>query len=228
MIELVTNYGDIILQGLAATVGLVVTGFAVGGLIGIGMAFGLIAERRVVRWPIRAWVDIIRNTPFLIQVMLLFAALGVMRIRVDPVLVGGISVAIYTSPYMAEIVRGALKSVAEGQWEAARSLGLRPLRTFRSVIFPQLLPSALPASVNLLATVTKESAFLSAASVAELTYAGQVVIAQTFAVFEVWAIIAVLYLAVVLLVLGLAQRLERDLAWSYSALSTAPIRTANP
>lgn len=228
MIELLANYGDVILKGLAATVGLVLSGFVVGGLAGAGLAFALIGERRFVRWPVRAWVDVIRNTPFLIQVMLLFAALGVMRIRVDPVLVGAISVALYTSAYMAEIVRGALKSVPEGQWEAARALGLRPLRTFRSVIYPQLLPFALPASVNLLATVTKESAFLSAASVAELTYAGQVVIAQTFAVFEVWAIIAVLYLGIVLLVLALARRLEHDLAWSYSPPSTARLRTSNP
>lgn len=228
MIDLLSNYGDVILKGLAVTIGLVLTGFITGGLAGMGLAFALIAKRRFVRWPVRAWVDLIRNTPFIIQAMLLFAALGVMRIRVDPVLVGGISVALYTSAYMAEIVRGGLKSVAQGQWEAARALGLRPLRTFLSVVYPQLLPFALPASVNLLATVTKESAFLSAVSVAELTYAGQVVIAQTFAVFEVWAIIAVLYLGLVLLVLALARRLEHDLAWSYPAPSTARLGTANP
>jgi ABC-type amino acid transport system permease subunit len=85
---------------------------------------------------------------------------------------------------------------------------------FRKVIFPQLLPFAVPASANLLATVTKESAFLSAVSVAELTYAGQVVIARTFKVFEVWAIIGVLYLLLILALSAMAERLERSFRWA--------------
>ena len=123
-------------------------------------------------------------------------------------------VAIYTSAYMAEIIRGALKSIPDGQWDASSALGLRSLRRFRLVIYPQLLPFALPASVNLFGTVAKESAFLSAVSVAELTFAGQVVIAQTFKVFEVWAIVGALYLVFILSILAAAKRLERGLGWS--------------
>ena len=129
-------------------------------------------------------------------------------------LVGGAAVAIYTAAYMAEIVRGALKAVPAGQWEAASALGLKSLRRFRLVIYPQLLPFALPASVNLFGTVAKESAFPSAVSVAELTFAGQVVIAQTFKVFEVWAIVGTLYLVLILSILSAAKRLERGLSWS--------------
>ena len=214
MIELLTQYGDEILLGLWGTVMIVSGGFLAGTPIGIVIAFLLISDRWFLRWPARAFVELIRNTPFLIQAMLSFAALGVLRIRVDPMLVGGAVVAIYTSAYMAEIVRGALKSIPDGQWDAASALGFRPLRRFRLVIYPQLLPFALPASVNLCGTVAKESAFLSAVSVAELTFAGQVVIAQTFRVFEVWAIVGVLYLFLILSILAAAKRLERGLGWS--------------
>jgi len=214
MTELLIQYGDEILWGLLGTIMIVSGGFLVGTLAGIAMAFLLVSRRRILRWSVRAYVELIRNTPFLIQAMLLFAAFGVLRIRVNPMLVGGAVVAIYSSAYMAEIVRGALKSIPAGQWEAASALGLRSLRRFRLVIYPQLLPFALPAGVNLFGTVAKESAFLSAVSVAELTFAGQVVIAQTFKVFEVWAIVGVLYLVLILSILAAAKRLERGLGWA--------------
>ena len=101
-----------------------------------------------------------------------------------------------------------------GQWDAASAIGLRSLRRFRLIIFPQLLPFALPACVNLVGTVAKESAFLSAVSVAELTYAGQVVIAQTFLIFEVWAIIGALYMLLIFSIISAANWLERGFKWS--------------
>ena len=214
MIDLLIQHGDEILRGLLGTIMIVSGGVLVGTPVGIVMAFLLISHRWLLRCPARAFVELIRNTPFLIQAMLLFAAFGVLRIRIDPMLVGGAVVAIYTSAYMAETVRGALKSISDGQWDAASALGLRSPRRFRLVIYPQLLPFALPASVNLFGTVAEESAFLSAVSVAELTFAGQVVIAQTFKVFEVWGIVGALYLVLILSILAAANRLERGLGWS--------------
>jgi len=212
--DLLARYQGVIIEGLLTTMALVSAGFAVGVALGAVLAVPLSARAALPRALARAYVEVIRNTPFLIQAMLLFAAFGVLRIRVEPAVVGAGAVAIYTSAYMAEILRGALHSIPAGQRDAARALGLPwHVRALR-VIAPQLMPFVLPAGVNLLATVTKESAFLSAVSVAELTYSGQVVIAQTFRVFEVWAIVGVLYLALVLSVLALAQRLERRLRWA--------------
>lgn len=214
MIELIRNDGWAILAGLATTIRIVGIGFLVGAMGGV--LIGLLRDGGpvVVRVLVGAFVEVIRNTPFLIQAALLFAVVGVLRLRLPPELIGTVSVALYTSAYMAEIVRGALKFVPAGQGEAADALGLRPVVRFRKVIFPQLLPFAVPASANLLATVTKESAFLSAVSVAELTYAGQVVIARTFKVFEVWAMIGVLYLLLILALFAIAERLERSFRWA--------------
>lgn len=212
--DLLARYHGVILDGLLTTIVLVGAGFAAGVALGALLAVPLSARAALPRALARAYVEVIRNTPFLIQAMLLFALLGVLRIRIEPAVVGAGAVAVYTAAYMAEIVRGALHSIPAGQHDAARALGLpRHVRALR-VVAPQLMPFVLPAGVNLLATVTKESAFLSAVSVAELTYSGQVVIAQTFRVFEVWAIVGGLYLVVVLSVLALAQRLERRLRWA--------------
>ena len=141
-----------------------------GGVLGTILAFPLMSRAKLLRWPARSFVELVRNTPFLMQAMLLFAVFGVLRRRLDPTLVGTLAVAIYTSAYMAEIVRGAMNSIPHGQSDAAASLGLPRLLRFRLVVVPQLVPFALPASMNLLATVAKESAFLSAVSVAELTF----------------------------------------------------------
>ena len=213
MIELLSGYGDEITRGLLGTLFIVSAGFAIGSVLGMLLTLPLVSRRKASRWLARSYVELIRNTPFLIQAMLLFAVLGLMRLRFEPLLVGTAAVAVYVSAYMAEILRGGLHSIPPGQRDAARALALRPLLQFRLIVLPQLLPFVLPAGVNLLATVTKESAFLAAMSVAELTFAGQVVIAQTFRVFEVWAIIGVLYLIVVLSILSLARRLERRLQW---------------
>ena len=214
MIDLIRNDGWAILAGLMTTIRIVGIGFLLGAIGGV--LIGLLRDGGpvVVRVLAGAFVEVIRNTPFLIQAALLFAVVGVLRLRLPPELIGTVSVALYTSAYMAEIVRGALNSVPAGQREAADALGLRPVVRFRKVIFPQLLPFAVPASANLLATVTKESAFLSAVSVAELTYAGQVVIARTFKVFEVWAIVGVLYLLLILALFAMAERLERSFRWA--------------
>jgi His/Glu/Gln/Arg/opine family amino acid ABC transporter permease subunit len=216
MIELIRSDGWAILAGLMTTIRIVGIGFLLGAMGGV--LIGLLRDGGpvVVRVLAGAFVEVIRNTPFLIQAALLFAVVGVLRLRLPPELIGTVSVALYTSAYMAEIVRGALRSVPAGQREAADALGLRPGVRFRKVIFPQLLPFAVPASANLLATVTKESAFLSAVAVAELTYAGQVVIARTFKVFEVWAIVGILYLVLILALLALAERLEGSFRWAHA------------
>ena len=204
----------LIAQGFLTTVVIVGLGFVLGTVGGLLLAALKTAGPRPVRILAAAYVEVIRNTPFLIQASLLFALMGVARIRVDPALLGTVSVALYVTAYMAEILRGALRTVPPGQAEAARSLGLHRLAAFRLVTWPQLLPFALPAAANLLATVAKESAFLSALSVAELTFAGQVLISQTFRVFEVWAIIGTLYLALILALLALAARLECSFRWA--------------
>lgn len=213
MIDFFVNYGGILLRGFLWTIILVSGGFAIGSVFGAVLAIVLVSSNRILSWFARAYVELIRNTPFLIQAMLLFALLGVLRFRLEPLLVGLFAVAIYSSAYMAEIIRGGLTSIPSGQHEGAKALAIGPFLQFRLIILPQLLPFVLPASVNLLATLCKESAFLAGVSVAELTFAGQVVIAQTFLIFEVWAVIGVLYLLLVLSIMAIARRLEKRMMW---------------
>ncbi|GAB5468178.1 MAG: hypothetical protein Kilf2KO_12080 [Rhodospirillales bacterium] len=211
---LLGDYGEVILGGAWVTIWIVAGGFALGLVLGILLGLCKLQRSLLLRWPASCYVEIIRNTPFLIQAMVIFALFGVLRVRVAPELLGLACVALYSAAYMAEIFRSAREAIPRSQGDAAASLALGRFAAFRLVILPQLLPIMLPASVNLLATVVKETAFLSALSVAELTFTGQVVIAQTFRVFEVWAIIGLLYLVLNLSLFWAAARLERVFTWS--------------
>jgi polar amino acid transport system permease protein len=215
MIDFLFVNGSQILEGFWNTIRIVLFGFSIGVLFGAPLGLARQSRFLLPRIIVDTYVELIRNTPFLIQASLLFALVGVLRLRLPMDLLGAAAVALYTGAYMAEIVRGALLAVPDGQWEAADALGLSKVQAFRLVILPQLMPFALPASTNLFATVTKESAFLAALSVAELTFAGQVVIARTFAVFEVWAVVGALYLTFILTLFAISERLERRFAWAH-------------
>jgi His/Glu/Gln/Arg/opine family amino acid ABC transporter permease subunit len=214
MTDLIASHGPLIVAGFAGTLRVVAIGFCAGALAGAALgaiACGPVGWARVI---VRGYVEVIRNTPFLVQASLIFALFGVAGIRIAPMTLGIAAVALYTAAYMSEVVRGAYRSLPAGQTDAARALGLGRVARLRKVIAPQLLPAVIPGAANLAATVTKESAFLAALSVAELTFAGQVAISQTFRVFEIWAIVGALYLVLILALLGVAARLERGLAWA--------------
>ncbi len=201
-------------SGFVATLALNAVGSSAGIIAGSALGLVLVSRVKAVRWTGRAYVEVVRNTPFLLQAMVLFAAFGVARLRVEPFILGALAIALYTAAYMGEIVRGGLASVPAGQAEAARALGLGRVQTMRLVVLPQTLPFVVPATTNLLATIVKESAVLAAVAVAELTYQGQVIIGRTFAAFEIWTVVAGLYLALVLSIIGTATTLERRLSWS--------------
>ena len=206
-----------LLVGLGGTMAINGIGFVAGFAIGTMLGFALTSRHWWLRVLARAYVEVIRNTPFLVQAMLLVAVFGTLRIRIDPMVLGVLAITLYTAAYAAEIVRGGLAVVGRGQRDAARALGLGRLKTLRLIVVPQTLPFVIPAGTNLLATVIKESSVLSALAVAELTYAGQVVIARTFDVFGVWAIVGSLYLILVLSLIGLATLLERRMIWTVEA-----------
>ncbi len=214
MNDLIASHGTLIAEGFLGTLRVVAIGFVAGAMAGAALGAIACGPAGWARMLVRCYVELIRNTPFLVQASLLFALFGVAGVRVSTMALGIAAVALYTAAYMAEIVRGAFRALPAGQSDAARALGLGRMARLSKVILPQLLPAVIPGAANLVATVTKESAFLAALSVAELTFAGQVAISQTFRVFEIWAIVGALYLVLILALLGTAARLERGLVWA--------------
>ena len=186
------------------------------GLV-LGWAFGLIAVSgvrwlRAIAW---AYVQFIRGTPLLVQIFLIYFGLPVLGVNVPAYWSGVIALGLNSGGFQAEIVRAGIESIDRGQTEAARSIGMSSLQTLLFILVPQTVRRVIPPLTNELITLTKSSSLLSAIAVLELTHAGQAVIARTFAPFEIYAAVAVLYLILIAVLSRGSALLERRVFVNY-------------
>ena len=192
-INIFINYWPEIGQGFLVTIMITIGALLVGLPLGLVFALARLADVRVLRWPAIACIEVIRNTPFMIQVFLIFYVLPFYGIRMPSWLVGIISLGIFSSVYYAEIVRAGIESVPRGQMEAARATGMSYARGMRHIVFPQMLGFVLPPTANQTLSLVKESAILSTITVSEMTYTALRIQGETFSPFEVFLMIAALY-----------------------------------
>ncbi len=190
---------------------------AVGLLIGLGIALvvGLArASRRPWLWlPAAAYIEVIRDSPILMQLYVIFFALPILLKVEIPVFWAGVAALVVNgSAFMAEIVRAGVQSVGRDQWEAARSLGMSYLQIMRWVVLPQAVRVMIPPGVGLLIGLVKDSSVVSVLSYVELTRAGQILMEKTFLSFQVFGLVAVLYFAICYPLSRLARYSERRLA----------------
>lgn len=208
MIEVFRQYGPLLLSGFAMTVFCWLLGTI------LSMAFGLIialVQRYAaapVRWLVRVYIEIIRGTPFLVQLFVLYYGGPMFGLRLDPVPAGIVGLTIYGSPYFAEIFRSGFNAVPNGQIEAARSIGMAELTIVRRILLPLGLVSALPALVNFSIILTKETVILSIVTVPELMYQVQRMGAETFRYVETNLALAVFFWVLVELISRVGRRLE--------------------
>ena len=186
------------------------------GLV-LGWAFGLIAVSgvrwlRAIAW---AYVQFIRGTPLLVQIFLIYFGLPAFGVNVPAYWSGVIALGLNSGGFQAEIVRAGIESIDRGQTEAARSIGMSSLQTLLFILVPQTVRRVIPPLTNELITLTKSSSLLSAIAVLELTHAGQAVIARTFAPFEIYAAVAVLYLILIAVLSRGSALLERRVFVNY-------------
>jgi len=181
--------------GLAQTLFVCLVAIPCGFALGTALTLGALLGGAALQWVARAYVEVVRNVPFVLQVLLLYFALPAIGIRMGAQSAGITALVCYTAAYSSEILRGALAAIPTGQTEAASALGLSEVQSFRYVLTPQMRRYILPAAGNLTITLVKESAVLSVISVRELTYVSQDIIGRTFAPVEVFAALALLYWA---------------------------------
>ena len=172
-------------------------------------ALARISRLLVLRAPAAVYVEVIRNTPVLLQMFVAYFALPSAGLRLSPVQAGVLALGVNVGAYLTEIFRAGIQAVPRGQREAARVLALTPARTFAHVVLPQALRNVYPAVVNQLVQIILGSSLLSAISVPELTGTAMVVNSRTLLTVQVFGIAAVLYLFLtnaVVLVAGLGGR----------------------
>ena len=192
-INIFINYWPEIGQGFLVTIMITIGALLVGLPLGLLFALARLTDVRALRWPAIACIEVIRNTPFMIQVFLIFYVLPFYGIRMPSWLVGIVSLGIFSSVYYAEIVRAGIESVPRGQMQAARATGMSYARGMRHIVFPQMLGFVLPPTANQTLSLVKESAILSTITVSEMTYTALRIQGETFSPFEVFLMIAALY-----------------------------------
>jgi polar amino acid transport system permease protein len=162
--------------------------------------------------PAAAYIEIIRDSPLLMQLYVIFFALPILlKVEVPVFWAGVAALVINGSAFMAEIVRAGIQSVGRDQWEAARSLGMGYVQIMRWIVLPQALRVMIPPGVGLFIGLVKDSSIVSVLSYVELTRAGQILMEKTFLSFQVFGIVAALYFLICYPLSRLALYSERRL-----------------
>lgn len=211
-----------LLDGLVTT--LVVTLAAAALAVVLAVAAGLARGARspALRSGTRIYVEVFRGTSALVQLFWVYFALPLVGLRLDALSSGILVLGLNSGAYGSEIVRGAIRAVAPGQWDAAFALGLSRVDTLRSVIFPQAVPAMLPSANNLLVELLKNSSLVSLVTLSDLTFQAQVLRAATLSSAEVFGVILVLYYALAWILSYGVRRLEGRLRWTRSVAGSKP------
>ncbi|EKO3803408.1 amino acid ABC transporter permease [Vibrio harveyi] len=164
-----------------------------------------------------AYVELIRNTPLLVQIYLLYFVFGPV-IGLDRFSTAVFALSLFQGAYTAEIFRAGLNSIPKGQFEAAKTLGLSPLFAYKDVILPQVLQRTLPPLTNEVVSLIKNSSIVSVMAIFDLTTEARNIVSETAMPFEIWFTVAAIYLALTLSLSGLSAWLEHKLGASWRKL----------
>ena len=199
-----------LLAGASVTVEITALALVLGCLMGLAAGIGrLKPQRRIVYALCTGYVSVVRGTPLLVQLFLLFFGLPQFNIMLPAFFCGVIGLGIYSGAYVSEIVRGAILSIDRGQMEAARSLGMPYGTAMRTIILPQALVRMIPPLGNEFIALLKDSSLVSVIGFEELTRRGQLIIAKTYGSLEIWFSVAIIYLVMTLSISRLVAYLEK-------------------
>lgn len=205
----ISKYGSFFSKGIKITILISLIGVALGSILGAFVALMKLSKIKIISWIASIYIEILRGTPMLVQVFIVFfgitAALG---LDISALVCGTIALVINSSAYIAEIIRAGINAVDKGQMEAARSLGLNYRQTMKSVIMPQAIKNILPALGNEFVTLIKESSIVSTIGVGEIMFNAQVVQGISFDPFTPLIVAAALYFVLTFVLTRIMNMIE--------------------
>ena len=205
------QYLGLFLEGTAVTLGLTAVASLLGIGLGIAGAAGFRSRHMWLRRAIAAYVELIRNTPFIVQMFFIFFGLPSLGFRLTAMQAAALAMTINLTAYAIEILRAGLEGVASGQSEAGRSMGLRPVQVFGLIVLPQALANVYPALVGQITITMLESAVVSQIAVVDLTHVGDFIQSRNFRSFETYLIITAVYLVLAVAMRRVLARAGRGL-----------------
>jgi polar amino acid transport system permease protein len=183
------------------TKGLLIT-FKISGIslvwafiFGLAAAFFRLSNSLIARILARGYLELIRNTPLLVQIFFIYFVLSPV-LDISRFTSAVLALSLFEGAYASEIFRAGIVSIPKGQWEAAGSLGLGTYYTYRHIILPQAIRWILPPLTGQAISLVKDSALVSTIAIYDLTMQGQAIVSETYMVFEIWFVIALIYLLI--------------------------------
>ncbi|OQW90661.1 MAG: glutamine ABC transporter permease [Beggiatoa sp. IS2] len=194
MLNILVNHIDEYLLGLFIT--FLVSVFALVGSLVLGTAVAIlcVSPFSLIMIGGRTYVELIRNTPLLLQIFLFYYGLPALNIPISAFVAGTLGLTIYTSAFIAEAIRAGILAIPNGQTEAARATGLTYLQSFQYIILPQAFKIVIPAIGNQFINLVKNSAILSVIAGMDLMYHADLIATKTFHTFETYLLVALFYL----------------------------------
>ncbi|GJG93657.1 amino acid ABC transporter permease [Cupriavidus pauculus] len=211
-LQLVIDSLPVLLQGTLLTLKFAVLSMAFGLVVGIVVALMGIGHQPVLKAIARVYVSIMRGTPLLVQIFVVYYGLPSIGIALEPTPAGVLTLSLNVGAYLSESMRGAILGVPRGQWLAAYSLGMTPIQTLRHVVGPQALRLAVPSLSNSLISLIKDTSLVSVITVTELLRTSQEIIAATYQPLPLYLAAAAIYWILSTALSACQHVLERRLA----------------
>ena len=226
MAKILANYGGLLMAAMGQTLLLALYGLFFACIIGLVVGLMSVVKNRACNIIATIFVDIIRGVPMIVLAFYVFFAVPMLlnnilhlntmlglsgSITLSGLQAGTICLALNCGADMAEIIRAGIESVDKGQMEAARSLGLPYWKAMAKVVLPQAIRTMIPSIINQFIITLKDTSILSVIGFPELVNTAKNVVGITMSAFQVWSIVAIMYLVVITLLSRLAKRVERRL-----------------
>ena len=209
--SLLWTYKTLLLQGIGYT--LLFTAICVVGGLAVGLIAGLgrLSSNKWITAPLRAFVEVFRCTPVLVQLVWFYYALPVLTgIEMSAPMAAGICLSLYGGAFYSEIIRGGIISIDPGQTEAGQAIGMTRFHVMRRIILPQAFKRMVPPLMSQSIMQLKNTSLLSVLAVPDLLYQGQVIAHDTYRPLEVYTFIAVAYFIILLPATMWAKRIEQN------------------
>ncbi|GAA4720348.1 ABC transporter permease subunit [Brevibacillus fulvus] len=211
--QVIVDALPILAKGLLVTIEITVLALIIALIIGLFIGLMNTARTKILRSIGTVYIDIIRGTPLLVQIFIIYFGIPyALDFQIDEFVAGIAAISLNASAYLAEIFRAGIQSVDGGQMEAARSLGLTRGQAMRLVVLPQAVRRMIPAFVNQAIVSMKDTSLLTVIGIRELTNSGEIIISGNYRFFEIWITVAVFYFVFIHLLTLFSRYLEKRLA----------------
>jgi His/Glu/Gln/Arg/opine family amino acid ABC transporter permease subunit len=223
---LIPRHLPFLMEGAVVTLELSVLSMVFAVLIGLLCALGRTSGQPLLAWSVAAYVEVMRDVPLLIVLLVIFFTLPQIGISLPGFWAGVLGLSLNVGAYLSEVFRAALGAVDKGEKEAGFSLGMSRLEVFRRITLPQAMRLAIPTVGGFFIALLKDSSLVSFIAVSDLMRQGTILIADTFRSMEIYFMVAMIYFCMSFVASRLVRRIEHALTPRYLRTAPRQLRTA--